>query len=551
MKYFILLCTLITLNCSFGQSNYKITYTKSSNGTLIEKQDPIIVFGTLNKTYISTEMTLNKKVEFPIEQTIIHGENYIQFAQLNKDKTIFTMDSLALSKQHFDLIDEIKKILGYNCKKAKTVVNSNTIELWYTNDLKIKASPTFLGQKLGLVLEMVRNGNYSITATKVEKIKEFPSLSFDETKESALDVMTYKDLVWKSRFTTIPVFKNETINYVKEPVANDSVLRFANGSVIVRKIKLPTIPPGGKVFLDVKEQSNGDAYDRTGSVFIIPTDKPNSFMNGLENGINVLPIYYNGNGKQYQGIAATETYTPLLELMRFFTPFGIKKYNTIKLKDRLWEDQAYYRQDITEVVQNLSNTEVMIGTSIGNYDAGGHIVSVNLTVHNEENAVAKPTTVIPLFNSCNVLEMAGQEYGTLFNTEVGLEVIFSLEKDLKNVRLRYISTGHGGWENGDEFLLKVNTILLDGEEIFHFTPWREDCGAYRLYNPASGVFTNGLSSSDYSRSNWCPGTATNPVYIDLGDLKAGSHRIQVKIPQGTPEGTSFSYWNVSGVLIGE
>ncbi len=86
--------------------------------------------------------------------------------------------------------------------------------------------------------------------------------------------------------------------------------------------------------------------------------------------------------------------------------------------------------------------------------------------------------------------------------------------------------------------------------MFHFTPWREDCGAFRLYNPASGNFQNGLSSSDYSRSNWCPGTATNPIYIELGNLKAGKHTLQVVIPQGKPEGTSFSSWNVSGVLIG-
>jgi hypothetical protein len=42
---------------------------------------------------------------------------------------------------------------------------------------------------------------------------------------------------------------------------------------------------------------------------------------------------------------------------------------------------------------------------------------------------------------------------------------------------------------------------------------------------------------------------TNPNYIDLGDLKAGQHTIKVQIPQGKPEGTSFSFWNVSGCLI--
>ena len=139
----------------------------------------------------------------------------------------------------------------------------------------------------------------------------------------------------------------------------------------------------------------------------------------------------------------------------------------------------------------------------------------------------------------------------MFDSEKGLEINFTLTAVMKNARLRYITTGHGGWENGDEFVPKKNTLILNQKEIFSFTPWRQDCGSYRLYNPASGNFPNGLSSSDYSRSNWCPGTVTNPIYIDLGNLAIGNHTLQIKIPQGTTEGTSFNSWNVSGVLIGE
>jgi hypothetical protein len=117
--------------------------------------------------------------------------------------------------------------------------------------------------------------------------------------------------------------------------------------------------------------------------------------------------------------------------------------------------------------------------------------------------------------------------------------------------LRYITTGHGGWENGDEFVPKKNTLLLNGKEVFSFVPWRQDCGTYRLFNPASGNFNDGLSSSDLSRSNWCPGTATQPIDIVLGNLQPGTYTLQVTIPQGAPEGGSFSAWNVSGVLFGE
>jgi len=554
-RIFLLVCLIF---CAFLQAQknpkaIKVTYQKASNGKLLENQDPVVIYSDENKTIISTEKKLAGKEDFPVEQSYIErkNKNYIQVVQLSSARKIITADSLALGKQTFEISQETKTILGYKCQKAKTIINSNTIELWFTNDLKIKGAPTVLGQDLGLVLEVVRNNNYVISAVKVEKIKAIPSsILFPDLKEK-IDLLTYNDLLWKSRFTTITIFKDEVINFSEASKSNDSILRFANGTVILRKIKFPEIKAGSNIFVDLKEQSNGDAYDRTGSVFIIPVKEKLSFFNGLMNGSQTLPIYENGNGKQYQGVIKTENYLPLLELMRFFTPFGIKQYNTIQSKDRTWQESVPYRQDISELRSSLSGQEIYVGTFIGNYDKGGHKINLNITIHDEENQIPKNTFLLPLFNTTNVMEMAKQEYATMFNNDKGIEVSFTLEKDIKKARLRYITTGHGGWENGDEFIPKKNTIFLDEKEAFSFVPWRTDCGSYRLFNPASGNFENGLSSSDYSRSNWCPGTVTNPIFIDLGDLKAGKHTIQVKIPQGENEGGSFSSWNVSGVLIGD
>jgi hypothetical protein len=530
--------------------NYQITYQRSSNGTVIEGQEPIVVEinTSLTKVYNKTkDATVST---YPQEFTIIDraSNTFQQFAILSMDKAIYMKDSTSLTKQTFEYLPETKKILGYTCKKAKTIVNSNTIEFWYTDDLKVKGAPTILGQNLGLVLEMVRNGNFVISAVAIDKLKAIRS---NELKTQKVDALTYKDLLWKSRFTTIPIFKDQVINFSSESKSNDSILRFANGTIAVRKVKFPEIKIGSQIFADVTEQSNGDAYDRTGSFFIIPTDKALSFLEGLQNGAKSLPIYTNGNGKEYQGVVATEQYNPVVELIRFFTPFGVKQYNYLELKNKTWAENVLYRQDISDLLPLLSGKEVWIGINIGNYDKGGHKVSANITIHSEDESKAKPTRIVPLFCTNNIMEMAGQEYGTMFNNEKGLEVSFTLDQPMKNIKLRYITTGHGGWENGDEFVPKKNTIYLNGKEAFGFTPWRQDCGSYRLSNPASGNFGNGLSSSDYSRSNWCPGTVTNPIFIDLGDLPVGNHTLKVSIPQGLPEGGSFSSWNISGVLIGE
>ena len=555
MRNILLLLCCLAGGVGFSQKTpaaLKITYVRSSNGSVIENQDPIVVFTDQSRTVITSQKILDMKADYPFEQSVVDRPSLLhaQFAQLSKTKSAATLDSTAIGKQVFEETPKTKIILGYPCKMAKTVINSNTIEAWYTDAAGIKGAPSVLGQNLGLVLEVTRNGNFTIAATKVEKLKSIPKAAIPVAQKTKVDLLTYRDLVWKSRFTQIPVFRKETINFSDDFGSNDSILRFAKGTIIVRKIKLPTIPKNSRIFIDATEQSAGDAYDRTGSVFLIPTDNKLSFLDGLKETAGSLPVYENGNGKKYQGVVRTGNYSPLLELMRFFTPFGIKQYNTIQLKGKTWQDSVYYRQDVTDLLPVLSDKEIWIGANIANYDKGGHKLSVNITIHPEEESADTDNFVLPLFNTNNVMEMAGQEYATMFDSEKGLELPFTLASAVKGAKLRYITTGHGGWENGDEFLQKTNTILLDGKQVYSFIPWRTDCGSYRMYNPASGNFNNGLSSSDYSRSNWCPGMTTSPVYIPLGDLAAGEHQIQIKIPQGAREGNSFSSWNVSGVLLG-
>lgn len=550
-RFIIILITFISV-LHLSQT-YEIQYENSYNGKVQSNQNPVIVWVNAQENFILNSKIKELKSDYPFEITKIEkpSNNIISHAFLKPNEVISTSDGESIGKQEFEFTSETKKILGYNCKKAITKINSNTIEIWYTNDLKLSGGPSSLGQKLGLVLQIERNGNSATTATSIKKVKSTAIEKILNKEVPATDILSYRDLLWKSRFTTIPVFENETINFSDESKSDEKIKRFANGTIILKKIKFPQITKGDNIFVELKQQSNGDAYDRTGTVFFVPEEKSQSFFDGLKNGAKTLPFYENGNGKQYFGIVSTENYQPSVELMRFFTAFGINKFNHIQLKDKVWQTVSPFRQDITELKPALSGKELWIGTFIGNYDKGGHKVGLEFTIHHSDQIVHSNNKVIPLFNTTNIMEMAGQDYATMFDHDKGLFVEFSLEKDLKNTRLRYITTGHGGWENGDEFIPKPNSIYLDGKLSYSFIPWRTECGSYRLYNPASGNFADGLSSSDLSRSNWCPGTVTNPVFISLGDLKAGKHSLQIKIPQGKQEGTGFSSWNVSGVLLGD
>lgn len=546
---------LLALPSLLWAQMYKVVYQQLFEGKLVENQNSVIILSQPTETLLLNQAIWERKATFPYEISFIDrkDESVSVYGFLGDNQKFSYRDGKIISQYQFEKSDETKTILGYPCKKAVARINSNTIVLWYTDKLKdIKGSPNILGQNLGLVLEVTRNGSHTQRAISVQKIKNVEFAKWvNPSQFEATDALSYRDLLWKSRFTTLSIFKDEQINFTNEKKDETLIRRYGKGTVILKKVSFPEIQSNSLLLAELRQRSNGDAYDRTGSVFFIPENKTLSFFDALEKGIDAVPNFVSSNGQTYKGMVATETYEPAVELMRFFTAFGIKKFNHIELKDKTWHEVSPYRQDISEFGRTLGSKNVWVGVYIGNYDGGGHKVSLDITIHPDGKNLWKTDKVIPLFNTVNLMENAGQGYATLFESPEGLQVEFQLDKPLKNAKLRYITTGHGGWENGDEFVPKVNAIALDGKEVFRFIPWRTDCGSYRLYNPASGNFNNGLSSSDYSRSNWCPGTITPPQYIELGDLSSGKHRLSVRIPQGEKEGGSFSYWSVSGVLMGE
>ena len=451
-----------------------------------------------------------------------------------------------------------EKIKGYNCKKYKTSINSNTIEVWMTESLGFDASPvTSRGYLKGVMVKQAINGNRIMDLKSIKKDKKLKkalipdNLGVRKTGKNLNQINKDKLIVRKK------IFDDDQIHFAKiekfkGEIPFDTVIHYSWGTIILKRVNLPVLPEHYQIFAELHQRSNGDAYDRTGSVFVIPLDRKLSLSNALNDSIEVIPYQLDRNGKKYQGISLTDDYMPVVELMRFFTPFGVNHFNDrVQIDGLEWEDESYYKMEVSELSDRLSG-DVLIGAFIGNYDGGGHKVSLDLVAYPQDydGDVSKNSRwSLPLFNTCNVMEMSGQNYGRLFQTD-SLTIEFDIPKGVDNVRLRYITTGHGGWDGGDEFNPKENTIIIDGDLVFKYTPWRCDCATYREFNPVSGNFWNGVSSSDLSRSGWCPGTATNPVYFDLSGLNPGHHTITVAIPQGADEGGSFSHWMVSGVLLG-
>ncbi len=549
MRNFILIFSIVVLIFCFNfdaksQKTATIVYEQFENGKLIPSR---ILNVKCSKSYAyiinsaSTEkMYINYRKRITVKTAII---------QENKFAVVTSFD--ALSQAVF--VEKPDTILGYICKKAVYDVFSNKIEVWYTNQSKFKGSPSISFSPIdGLVLKYIVNGNRTILAKSITLNDE--TIDAPGSEFAKVDDATYAAAQIKSRYIRIPVFEKEQINFEnnilnKEEEVLNHTYRYSKGNVILRKIKLPENNDKGLFFVQLSDWSNGDAYDRVGSVFTFSVRNEKTILSALQNGIAKLPVYNDNASNAYQGICATSDYEPAIELMRFFTPFGVGFFNKKRsIAGYQWSDSAVFKQEVTALIPT-DEKEIWIGVFIGNYDKGGHKVSLDLDFYPDTEMIYRNKWVLPLFSTVNIMEAAGQNYGKLFQND-SLKMDFELPDSIQNLKLLFTTTGHGGWENGDEFIPKLNQVFIDGKAVFQHTPWRTDCGSYRLLNPASGNFPDGLSSSDLSRSNWCPGSLTPPFLIPLSNLSKGKHSIQVVIDQGKPEGGSFSHWCVSGVLVG-
>lgn len=452
----------------------------------------------------------------------------------------------------WDSVRVDKSRMKYICS-----VNSNRLEFVIEDSRHcINPLPQY-GLDRGVLVEFWRNGQLRMelktwdNAPSQSMLRALMAENVVRVEARELDNIKRQRLVLTTRvFDDVQLSWGQKNDSVVAGLSSDTLLHFAGGTLALRRLHLQALPQHYQTFVEIRQRSNGDAYDRTGSLFVIPQRRLHSFLEGL-NDPKRLPILKGSDGEQYQGVVATESYEPLVELVRFFTPFGVGHFNDrVKIDGLDWNEETYYKQEVSDMAEVLQG-DVWMGVWIGNYDGGGHKVTVDLKSYPgdyEWKDAGIVSEVVPLFNTCNVLEMAGQNYGKMFGSD-SLKIRFEVPEGGRHMQLRYITTGHGGWGGGDEFNPKTNTIRVDGEKVGEYTPWRQDCGRYREWNPVSGNFWDGMSSSDYSRSGWCPGTATQPVYFNLDGLEPGWHTMTVSIPQGAPMEGSFSAWNVSGVLV--
>ncbi len=396
---------------------------------------------------------------------------------------------------------------------------------------------------------------------------------------SATTAKNHKEYAAKGN-TTVKVFDKTNVHFDPNNLGNynapdkDGIIRLVNGRIILKKINIPHYERNVKVDVKVRVASNGDRWDKSGSCFVLPRQSAINLMT-IAQGKAKFPEIDSTKLEKLIGVVAGKDYKPTVELMRFMTPFGVGHYssNTDSLSSRRrpvyipkWADHVEWQQDVTDLYSQLED-EAYVGVFIDTWTSEGYTASVQLDFKESPTTCDKLVRrhVEPLVNTVYYI---GQSYPDIFARKP-LSTTFTLPKNARNVRLKYIVTGHGGHDGGDEFVPKENILSVDGKEIYRFTPWRDECASFRRFNPATGVWLekrtaayisdNGyaekeveepVASSDFSRSNWCPGSDVVPEEVALGDISAGRHTFTVDIPKAQPiNGDEMNHWLVSAYLV--
>jgi hypothetical protein len=371
---------------------------------------------------------------------------------------------------------------------------------------------------------------------------------------------------------TVNVFSDEVINWghseATSPIKpNDrGVIRLSGGRILLKKLDLPYFQKSTKVNAKLTLVSNGDPWDKSGSLFVLPKASVINLLN-IQQEQQKFPDFAVGD-ENYPGVALANNYLPTLELVRFMTPFGVGFFSdSPKLEQRKpvyvphWEKEVLWQQDLTDRLSELQG-EVWIGVWIDVWTQEGYKINLDLNFDETEfiEYKAKKTWTKPLINSINYF--GPMKYPDFFSRN-DLLIDIDIPENVNNVELKYIATGHGGHEGGDEFVKKEHIISVDGQELQRFIPWRDDCAAFRRFNPHSGVWTEKtqwknkeiderIASSDYSRSNWCPGSDVSPLSIPLIGLNPGQHQLKFSIPKARPiKEKELNHWLISAYLVGE
>lgn len=293
--------------------------------------------------------------------------------------------------------------------------------------------------------------------------------------------------------TTVAIFENNFIHFGGD-TQNDmsTYTELDNGRVVARTINLPKFDKPVKIIAKLDVDSDGDPWDRAGSIYLEVNEQQN------------------------------------IELLKFITGFG---------------GHSVLEQDISFLAPMLKE-QVTIKAFVDTWVQKGWVLDFSLHFIESDTLNESSWNFATLFNSGLTREQV---------IEARPSAMVNIPPSQERIMLTYYVSGHCTDGSGaDEFVSKDNVIAIDENEIHRYKPWRDDCFNFRDRNPTSGRWGD-VWSSDLDRSGWCPGDIVYPVILDVTDkLNDGPHNFSYWIENIRPKDIDgdYGYWRVSSYLTG-
>ncbi|PWB72732.1 hypothetical protein C3F09_06150 [candidate division GN15 bacterium] len=221
--------------------------------------------------------------------------------------------------------------------------------------------------------------------------------------------------------------------------------------------------------------------------------------------------------------------SPDIELVKFVTAYG---------------GRTEYNVDLSHLASLLVGEKTVKGF-IDTWVTPAWKVDFSLTYSADSEAVNADWAKSMVFVESYTADTLGAK---------GVETVVEIPQGMSRVLLHYYVSGHcTDGTDADEFVKKDNVIYVDGNVVYRYRPWRDDCRQFRPINPYCRRWTDGSWSCDYSRSGWCPGDVVKPLELDLTDhLKPGKHTIRFVVENVRPKDANgnYGYWRISSQLLG-
>ncbi|MCF0186647.1 MAG: glpgli family protein, partial [Bacteroidaceae bacterium] len=197
----------------------------------------------------------------PIQKSYMdYGTNKsYRFAELPDGRCISTTVPFTVGKTTptQDFKEELGEdtYLGLKCKKVRSIVNSNTIDIWYTQELAFRGTPqSNVGVPDGLVLRVVRNGDTVQEAVDINPLKVDGSL-LPSTWGENMDSYEYTYEINHCNELVYTVFDQQTIAFTGSKLGDNlksgEIYSAGGGTIILKKVKLPDYVKDRDCFVEV------------------------------------------------------------------------------------------------------------------------------------------------------------------------------------------------------------------------------------------------------------------------------------------------------------